>query len=131
MEPVAETRTVSRTMNIIGWVISIIPSLLLFMSGGMKFTKSDDVVQGLEHVGWSIDQAYTLGILEVGCTILYLIPRTAVIGAVLLTAYMGGAVATHLRIGEPPIVQVMVGLVVWLGIYLREPRLWPLLPLRK
>jgi uncharacterized membrane protein YphA (DoxX/SURF4 family) len=131
MESVAETRTVSKTMNIIGWVVSILPSLVLLMSGSMKFIKPEGIAEGMEHVGWSMGQANMLGILEVGCTILYLIPQTAVIGAVLLTAFMGGAVATHLRIGEAPVMQVIIGMLFWLGIYLREPRLWPLLPLRK
>ena len=72
-----------------------------------------------------------LGILEVACTVIYLIPRTAVLGAILLTGYLGGATATHVRIGEPWFMPVLLGVVVWLGIYLRDPRLRALIPLRR
>jgi hypothetical protein len=72
-----------------------------------------------------------LGILEIACVVVYLIPATAVLGAVLLTGYMGGAILTHLRVGDPFFVQILLGIFVWLGIYLREDRLKSLLPLRR
>jgi hypothetical protein len=70
-------------------------------------------------------------ILEAICAVLYMIPQTSVLGAVLLTGYLGGATASHIRIGEAPIVPLVVAAFVWLGIYLREPRLRAVLPLRK
>jgi hypothetical protein len=76
---------------------------------------------------------FALGIVELTCTILYLIPQTAVLGAILLTGYLGGATATHVRIadwGHAPI-PVVLGIVIWIGIALRDGRLWSLIPLRR
>lgn len=81
-------------------------------------------------MGWSADKMMAIGFVELACTAIYLIPRTAVLGAILLAAYMGGAVATHVRVGDVFFVQVLVGVFVWLGLWLREPRLKALLPLR-
>jgi hypothetical protein len=72
-----------------------------------------------------------LGIVELGSVIIYLIPQTAVLGAILLTGYLGGATATHLRIGEPYYAAVLLGVLVWGGLFLREERLRLLIPLRK
>jgi hypothetical protein len=85
----------------------------------------------MAKLGWSDKLAIALGVTEILSTILYLIPQTSVLGAILVTGYMGGAIATHLRIGEPFFVQAGIGVFVWLGLYLREPRLRALLPLRK
>jgi len=71
-----------------------------------------------------------LGIVEIACTIIYLIPQTSVLGAILLTGYLGGATATHARVGEPFIFPVLLGVLVWLGIYLRCGRLRAILPIR-
>jgi hypothetical protein len=114
----------------LGWVLSILPCLLLFMSASMKFIKPTGFDEGMEHMGWPMSKAAGLGILEFSCTILYLIPKTAVLGAILLAAYMGGAVATHVRIGDPFFIQVLVGVFAWLGLWLREPRLRALVPFR-
>lgn len=121
----------SKAMFWIGWVLSIIPSLLLLMSGAMKFMPmTPEAEQGLQHIGWRADQVPTVGILEMAVVIIYLIPQTAVLGAILVTGYMGGAIATHLRVGDPFIVQAIIPIVFWLGLWLREPRLRNLLPLR-
>ena len=82
-------------------------------------------------LGWKMEQMTWLGIVELSCVIIYLIPQTAVFGAVLLTAYLGGATAAHARIGEPYFIPIIAGVLVWVGIYLREARLWDLAPLRK
>lgn len=74
--------------------------------------------------------AFGLGILEVACVVVYLIPRTAVLGAILLTGYLGGAVATHLRVGDPCFGPILLGVVLWGGLFLRDPRLRTLIPLR-
>jgi hypothetical protein len=71
-----------------------------------------------------------LAILEVSCVVIYLIPATSVLGAIFLTGYMGGAICTHLRVGDPFVIQITLGVFVWLGLYLRENRLKGLLPLR-
>jgi uncharacterized membrane protein YphA (DoxX/SURF4 family) len=120
----------SRKARIVGWVLTVLPAPLLAFSAAMKFVMSKEVAEGFEHLGWPTRLAIPLGILELSCVVLLLIPRTAVLGAVLLTGYMGGAIATHVRIGEPFIVQSLIPIVAWLGLYLRDPRLRALLPLR-
>lgn len=107
-------------------------ALLPFLMGAyMTLTKNPQALEGMVKTGWSADSGPTIMALMLGSLTLYLIPRTAVLGAVLLTGYLGGAVATHLRIGESPAAAVIVALIAWGGLYLREPRLRDLLPLRK
>lgn len=113
-----------------GRIVSALPVLMLVMSAVMKLTKSTAAVEGLAHFGFNPNVLIPLGIVELACTILYVIPQTAVLGAILLTGYLGGATATHLRVGEPFIAPVIVGVIVWLGIYLRDPRLRALVPWR-
>jgi uncharacterized membrane protein YphA (DoxX/SURF4 family) len=115
----------------IGWAISILVSLVFLLSGTMKFFGGPQLAEGFEHLGLSPSLAVPLGILELTCVVIYLIPATSVLGAILLAGYMGGAILTHLRVGDPFFVQIIVGLLVWLGIYLREDRLWALIPIRK
>ena len=127
-----EIRTTSKKMNWIGWVVSILPSLVLLMSGVVKFMPiTPETEQGLQHVGWRADQIPTLGIIEIAVVIIYLIPQTAVLGAILTSAYMGGTVATHLRVGDPFFIQILIGMLFWLGLWLRDARLRDLLPIRK
>ncbi len=130
MEPETTTPSVSRPALWIGWILGILPAGLLIFSGVMKFMKSPELVEGFDHIGWPADLALALGIVELVSTLLYLIPRTAVLGAVLLTGYLGGANATHVRIGEPFLFQVGMGVLLWLGLFLRDPRLRALLPWR-
>src|SRR3954471_9356296 len=78
-----------------GWVISGLVAALMAFSGAMKFSTSPQMTEGFEHLGWPIKLAVTLGILELTSTLLYSIPKTAVLGAILLTGYLGGAIATH------------------------------------
>src|SRR5438105_3996044 len=81
-----------------GWILSAIPVLLLLVSGVMKLLKPQAVVEGVQALGWREEYALGLGILELSCVAVYLIPRTSVLGAILLTGYLGGAIATHVRI---------------------------------
>ena len=113
-----------------GWVISVLPVLMLLMSAVMKFVKPPGMAEGLSKIGWREDQMLTLGILELTCTLLYVIPQTSMLGAILLTGYLGGAIATHVRVGDDYLGPVIFGVLVWLGLYLRDPRLRALLPLR-
>ena len=114
-----------------GYVFTALPVLLLLFSASGKFFKPVGMEANIAPLGWRMDQMTALGIVELICVIIYLIPRTAVFGAVLLTAYLGGATAAHVRIGDPYYVPVIAGILVWLGIYLRETRLWALAPFRK
>lgn len=113
-----------------GRAISAVPVLLLTMSAVMKFLATDQVSEGMVKLGWPASKATLLGVLEISCTILYLIPRTAVLGAILLTGYLGGAIATHVRIDDLWIGPAAAGVVIWIGLWLREPRLRALAPLR-
>lgn len=114
-----------------GRVLSTLPVLMLLMSAGMKFAKPPEVIEGFGKLGYSVDLALPLGIVEVACTIMYIVPQTAVLGAILLTGYLGGATATHVRVGDPWIAPVILGVLVWGGLYLRDARLRALLPLRR
>lgn len=99
------------------------------MSASMKFIKPTGFDEGLAHLGWAADKITYIGVVEIAVVIIYLIPRTAVIGAILITAYMGGAIATHVRVGDPFWVQILVGMAVWGGLWLRDPRLKQLIPI--
>jgi hypothetical protein len=121
----------SKGMYWTGWVLSALPCLMLG-SGAVNaiFIKSQQVIDGTTHMGYPLSTLTVLGAVELFCVILYLIPRTAVLGAILMTAYFGGAVASHIRIGESIwFVPVLFGVVVWLGLWLRDTRLRALLPL--
>jgi hypothetical protein len=114
----------------VSWALSALPAAALLLSAFMKLTRNPQLVEGAPHLGWPVEVLFVLGFVELGCTVIYLVPRTSVLGAVLLTGYMGGAVATHVRIGEPVVTQVLFGVVLWFALWLREPRLKALLPLR-
>ena len=124
-----ESATPSKAARITGWIMTILPSLMFVFSAVMKFVPSPQLTEGFTHLQLPISWAMNLGVLELGCLVVYLIPRTAVIGAILLTGYLGGAMLTHLRVGEPPVVHVILGVVLWGGLYLRDPRLRALIPL--
>src|SRR5262245_30891073 len=130
MQTETNTASVSRRMFWAGWIISILPVLMLLMSGIMKFLKPPEVVEGFVHLGWPERLSLGLGIVELVSAAIYLIPNTAVFGAILLTGYLGGATAAHVRIGEQFVIPIVLGVLVWLGLYLRDPRIRALLPLR-
>jgi hypothetical protein len=126
------TSTVSKKALRAGWIISALPALMLLVSGVMKLVKPQAVVKEFVRLGYDFPRhPLGIGILEIACTIIYLIPRTSVLGAILVTGYLGGAVATHVRIGDPSyFMPIIPGVLFWLGLYLREPRLRALVPLR-
>jgi len=111
-------------------VISILVSLVFVGSAFMKLKGGTEVAQGMAHLGLPELLIVPLATLEVSCVAIYLIPATTVLGAILLTGYMGGAICTHLRVGDPFFIQIALGIFVWLGLYLRERRLAGLIPLR-
>ena len=127
----AAARKVTATVWV-GRILSAAVSLMLGMSGAMKLIGGGpDMEEGLRHIGMTPSMMTPLGILELTCVVLYLIPHTAVVGAILLTGYMGGAICTHWRVGDPFVVQTVIPIIVWLGLYLREQRLREILPLRR
>ncbi len=112
------------------YIMSTLPVLMLLFSGIMKLIKPPSVMEGFAHLGYDESVALGLGVVELLATLLYIIPRTSVLGAILLTGYLGGATATHLRIGEPFHMAILLGAFVWGGLYLRDERLRLLIPLR-
>jgi len=88
------------------------------------------VVEGFTHLGLPESLAPGLGILELACTIVYVIPQTSVLGAILLTGYLGGATLTNLRVGDAFFAPILLGVLVWGGLFLRDQRLRALIPLR-
>ena len=113
-----------------GRVISGLLACLLAMSAAMKLVGGREVIEGFARMGLPESLRVPLGVLELVCVLVYAFPATSVMGAILLTGYVGGTIVTHLRIGEPVVFQIALGLLVWLGLYLRESRLKSLLPLR-
>ena len=130
MQPGTQAAPASNKMLWAGYIASTLPVLMLVMSAVMKFLKPADVTEGFTKLGWDMNLATALGILELACTVIYVIPRTAVLGAILLTGYLGGAIATHVRIGEQFIAPAIMGVFIWGGLWLRDQRLRALLPLR-
>jgi uncharacterized membrane protein YphA (DoxX/SURF4 family) len=120
-----------KTVSWIGRVVTGLVALAFVMSGVMKLKGGPQLDEGLGHLGLPRTMATPLAVLEMVCALLYAVPATSVLGAVLLTGYLGGAICTHWRVGDPFVVQVLLGGFVWLGVYLREPRLRALLPLRR
>jgi hypothetical protein len=115
-----------------GYVLTVLPVLFLLVDGVMKLFKPEVVVQATTRLGYNESTIVPIGILLVICTLLYLLPVTSVLGAILLTGYLGGAVATQVRAGEGPfpiIFPVVFGVLLWGGLYLRDPRLRNLIPL--
>jgi hypothetical protein len=101
------------------------------MSAGMKLSHSAQLVpQFVDKFGYRESSLGTIGAVELLCTVLYAIPQTSVLGAVLLTGYLGGAVATHVRVGDPFVAPLVLGVLVWAGLFLRDARLRALLPRR-
>ena len=131
MQHVTQTRPVSKKALWAGYIMSAIPALMLLLSAAMKFAKPPPVVEGFKHLGLPESFALGLGVLELGCTLLYLIPRTSILGAILLTGYLGGAVLAHLRVGDAFFGPVIFGVLVWGGLFLRDRRLRALIPLRR
>jgi DoxX-like family len=119
-----------RTLLWVGRVISVLVSLAFVMSAFLKVRGGPEVVQGMAHLGLAESQLRPLAILEISCVVLYLIPATSILGAILLTGYIGGTICTHWRVGDPFIAQIILGVLVWLALYLQENRLRGLLPMR-
>ncbi len=114
-----------------GRVISVLASLLFLFSAVLKVKGGPEVEQGFAHLGLPLSMMKPLAVLELSCVVIYLIPQTAVLGAILMAGYIGGAICTCWRVGDSFIVQVVLGILLWLGLYLREPRLKDLIPIRK
>ena len=125
------TETSSRGMFWAGWIVSGLVILFLVFDGGTKVLKVAPVIEACARFGLTANMAAAIGAVLLGCTVLYTVPQTAVLGAILLTAFLGGAVATHVRAGSGTFeIAFSIGCcgLAWLGLILREPRLlWTIL----
>ena len=129
------TATTPTWMPRAGYAFSGLVILFMLMDVTMKLMRLPIVIETTLQLGWPADSAFPLGILLLACTALYAFPRTSVLGAVLLTGYLGGAVATHARIGSPllshTLFGVYLGILLWAGLYLRDERLRLIFPWRR
>jgi DoxX-like family len=134
MQSVKEAAPISKKRVFTGRGISVFIALFLLFDSVIKFIKPAPVVEAFGHLGLPLSLSVGIGILLLTCTAVYLIPSTSVLGAILLTGYLGGAVAIHLRAGDPLFSHVLfpvyMGVLVWAGIFLRDHRLGALIPLR-
>jgi hypothetical protein len=113
-----------------GRVISGLCMAALTMSAVMKFLQPPMLLEEMARFEIPTTKLVMIGVIELVCVLLYAIPRTAALGAVLLTGYLGGATLTHLRIDDPIFGPVVIGIFVWLGLWFRDARVRALLPLR-
>lgn len=113
-----------------GRVLTFIIVAMLTFSAVMKYSMVKGVTDEFTRLGYEHKVIVAIGVTELACALIYLVPKTAVLGAILLTGYLGGAIATHVRIGDVIWGPAIGGVLVWLGIFLREPRLRRLIPLR-
>lgn len=132
MSTVSQPVAVSKGALWTGRVLSALVVALFVMSGVMKLMMKEDAQKDLDPIGWTVSIMGVIGIVELSCAILYAIPQTAVLGAILLTGYLGGACATHVRVGQYGMcfAPVVLGVVVWIALYLREQRVRALAPIR-
>lgn len=116
-----------------GWIISGLAALFMLFDAGGKFAKPAPVVEAFARIGWPIELSSTLGAILLISTVMYLVPRSAVLGAILLAGYLGGAVATNLRLQNPLLTHtlfpVYIGVLIWVGLWLREPKVGSVFPL--
>ena len=113
-----------------GRIISGLAVLMLLSSGVMKLMRPVAVVEEFGRLGYPENLIIPIGILELFCAVVYLIPRSSILGAILVTGYLGGATATHVRIGDQFFMPIVFGVAIWAGLFLRDDRLRALIPLR-
>jgi hypothetical protein len=137
MPTAAETAPVSKPALWLGRVLSGLVILFLLFDGAIKLVPWPIVTETMDRIGYGSSEslARSLGVITLACTVLYAIPPTSILGAILLTGYLGGAMASHLRIGSPlfshTLFGLYIGLMVWGGLWLRNRSLRALMPLRR
>ncbi len=129
------TDTTPRAMLRTGRVMSGLVIAFLIFDVGIKLIRLPIVAESMVQLGWPADHGFTIGVIEAICLVLYVVPRTSVLGAILWTGVLGGAIATHMRIADPlfthTLFGVYLGLLMWGGIWCRDARLRALIPLRR
>ena len=135
MTSAVHTVSVAKNWFVTGYVLTALVALFMTFDTVIKLLQLTPAVQGTVELGYPADRVLWIGIIELVAFGLYLVPRTSVLGALLLTGYLGGAIATHVRVGSPllshTLFPIYVALMLWGGLYLRETRLHELLPLRR
>jgi len=123
--------TASKKMLRAGQVLTALPALLMLSAAIPKLFAAAAVVEAFKQDGYPASLIPIVGIIELACTAVYLIPRTQVLGAILMTGLLGGAVATNVRVGDPTwIAPALIGVLAWGGLFFRDSRLRALIPLR-
>ena len=140
MTTIAETaanREISRSARLLGRVLSGLVIVFMLFDGAIKLVPWPVVTQTMDRIGYGSSEslARTLGVITIACTVLYAIPPTSILGAILLTGYLGGAMASHVRIGSPLFSHILfglyLGLMLWGGLWLRDGSLRDLIPWRR
>lgn len=129
----SSTRTVALSQKMLwaGRIVSALPALFLLFDAILKVLKLAPAVEGTVRIGYPVTVVVPIGLTLLICVVLYLVPGTSVLGAILITGYLGGATATHVRVEDPWFLfPVGLGVLVWLGLYLRDDRLRTVIPLR-
>jgi hypothetical protein len=121
----------SKKMIWTGRVISALLVLFLLFDAVIKLMKIAPVIDAFKQLGWPTTLAVPIGIVLLACAVIYAIPSTSILGAILLTGYLGGATGTHLRAGQPFYFPLIFGVLVWVGLYLRDARVRALIPFRR
>jgi len=117
----------SKTQRIIGWVLTGLVGLFMIGASGVpKFFDFPGKNEMMEKMGIALSLLPAIAVVEIAVTVLYLIPRTSFLGAILMTGYLGGAIFTHVRIGEPWWFPIIIGLLAWVGLALRQPMIFTL-----
>lgn len=135
MTSIAHTSSAAKRKLRAGYVLTALVALFLTFDTVIKLLMLAPAVQGTTELGYPAGTVFWIGMIELVCLGLYLVPRTSVLGALLLTGYLGGAIATHVRVGSPllshTLFPIYVALMLWGGVYLRETRLRALVPFRR
>ncbi len=137
MSTIAETATASSPMRLLGRILSGLVIVFMLFDGAIKLVPWPVVMQTMDRMGYGSSESFarTLGVISIACTVLYAIPPTSILGAILLTGYLGGAMASHVRIDSPLFSHILfglyLGLMLWGGLWLRDRGLRDLMPWRR
>ena len=135
MQTASQAVRLSKTSLWAGRIISALVVLFMVFDGAIKVLRLPPAIEGTLNLGYPASVVFPLGIVMLVCVLLYVIPQSSVLGAILMTAYLGGAVATHVRVGNPLFSHVLfptyIGVLAWLGLFLRDERLRALIPWRR